>query len=108
MGDTDCLIVSFVTSVINIYLVSTKELIYTFAASAEAMKLIKCSSSANSVLAYGTTSTHFFSMDNKEGIISKQLEFNNSKDMVECVYLKEQDRILITHEDCVALYSIPP
>ena len=73
MGDTDCLIVSFVTSVINMYLVSSKELLYTFAASAEAMKLVKCAGGGNSILAYGANSTHYFSMNNKEGIISKQL-----------------------------------
>ena len=33
MGDTDCLVVCFVSSVINVYLVSSNELVYTLAAS---------------------------------------------------------------------------
>lgn len=59
------------------------------------------------MLAYGVNSAHYLRMDSKEGISVKQVDFDGAKDIIDCVYLKEQDQVLITSGEAVATYSLP-
>lgn len=70
------------------------------------MKFVKCLD-GKGLLAYGVSSAYCLSLDNAEGILVKQVDFDGSKDIIDCIYLKELDKIFISHEDCVATYSLP-
>ena len=68
------------------------------------MRVINCRN--NEILAFGNNAAHYLSMNSSNGLLLKQIEFDNAKEIVDCVFLKNQEMMLVTHEESIATYSI--